>query len=439
VVVRTEPEPFATVTDLGRRIRFHFDERISESVAGGTLADAVTVSPRSGAVRVSHDGRTLDVRIEGGLRPGLVYRVTLLPVVRDLFGNQLRDPFELVFSTGGEPAPTTIAGEVWDRITGRGVGGALVHAVGSDSLVHVARTDEQGIFAFRYLPAGEFLVTGFEDLNRDGEPGAREVQGYVPAIVAQGDTLLVDVPVLPPDTTPAVLARATVLDSTTVVLEFDDYLDPASDASDVQVDLTRDGGLGPPVSRLFHEHEYAAYVQRVTDSLSAEAPAGAGPGRGAPPDSVPPDPVAVPADSVGAGGAPTDTAVVVPGGARTVGQAAGAAPRGPPPLPGVRGAGQSPPAVPPGRILPGRRLVALLEEPLEVGVEYGARVTSVVNINGLTGGGGEGKLLLAAPPPTPADTTAVPDSAAAPDGLQPAAPDTGAVPGGAAPPGGGAP
>ena len=438
--MRTEPEAFAAVTDLGGRIRFHFDERISEMIAGSALEEAVTVSPRTGEVEVSHDSHSLSVQMEGGLRPGLVYRVTLLPVVRDLFGNQLVDPFELVFSTGGEPAPTTIAGEVWDRVTGQGLRGGLVHAVGSDSLVHVARTDEQGIFAFRYLPAGDFLVTGFEDTDRDGEVDVREVKGYIAATVAQGDTLIVDVAVLAPDTTAAVLGRATALDSVTVVLEFDDYLDPAIDASAVQLELARDGAPGPDVSRLFHEHEYAAYVERVTDSLSAGAPAGAGAAPGVPADSVTPDAVAAPSDSAAAAGTPIDTAVVTPGAPPRGPPAGDAARRGPPPLPGGRGAprGAAASALPPGRVLPGRRLVALLEAPLAVGVEHQVQVGSVVNVNGLEGGGGEATLLLEAPPPTPADTTAVPDSAAAPDDVPPAVPDTGAAPGGAAPPGAGA-
>ena len=77
----------------------------------------------------------------GGFRPGVVYRVTLQPVVRDMFGNTLRDPFELVFDTGAEPEETAVAGEVWDRITGRGVPDASVQAVGPDSLVHVSTSE----------------------------------------------------------------------------------------------------------------------------------------------------------------------------------------------------------------------------------------------------------------------------------------------------------
>jgi hypothetical protein len=63
-----------------------------------------------------------------------------------------------------------------------------------------------------------------------------------------------------------------------------------------------------------------------------------------------------------------------------------------------------------GRILPSSRLVLLLAEPLEQDVEYGVRVSSVVNINGLEGGGGEGTFVLEAPVPdtVAVDTMAVP-------------------------------
>jgi hypothetical protein len=316
-----------------------------------------------------------------------------------------------------------LAGQIWDRISGQGVQGALVSAVGPDSLVHVARADDQGIFAFRYLPAGTFAVTGFEDVDRDGEPGLREVQGTQPATLASGDTLLLDIPVLPPDTTAAVLARATALDSVTVVLEHDDYLDPAAEASQVDVDLSRDAGRAPAVSRVFHEHEYAAYVREVTDSLAAAggagAPAAAAPGS----DTLTLD-LAAP-DSAAPGTTPSDTvAVAPPAPARS----------GPPQLPGVRGgggrgaaSGGQAGAPPPGRVLPGRRLVALLDAPLEVGVEYQVRVTSVVNLNGLPEGGGEAMLLLEAPPPPdpPAAADSLPAADTVPDGAP--APDT--VPG----------
>ena len=119
VVVQTVPDTFELVETFDGLIRFEFDERISERAGSGTLDDAVIISPRTGEVLIGHNSRSLTVELVGGFLPDLVYRVTLLPVVRDLFGNEMRDPFELVFSTGAETVPTTLAGIAWDRRSGR--------------------------------------------------------------------------------------------------------------------------------------------------------------------------------------------------------------------------------------------------------------------------------------------------------------------------------
>lgn len=397
VVVRTEPDTFAVMLDLDSRVRFHFDERISENVSDGGIEQAVTVSPLTGDVRVSHGRTSLTVWLEGGFRPGLVYRVTLLPVLSDLFGNRMRDAFEVVFSTGGDAPPTaTLAGDVWDRLSGSGVSGAIVRAVGLDSLVHLARTDDRGVFAFRYLPAGEFVLTGFQDTDRDRDVGAREARGSVATSLAAGDTVLVDISVLAPDTTAAVAGAGRVLDSVTIVVEFDDFLDPAVPVDQISLGLTRDEGDAPVVTRLFHERAYGLYVDQIADSfarldsLDAAARAAAAPAPA--PDSTadsltvqPPDSTVVaPPDSAAV--TPTDPGrdtVTVPG--RPL----------PPRLAGSTGA----PRATPGRAPPGRRIVGLLDRPLESGVAYQLRVTSVVNINGLPGGGGDATVVYEPPPP----------------------------------------
>jgi hypothetical protein len=429
VVVRTEPDTFAVVQDLRASVRFHFDEDISEAIIGGTLADAVTVSPRTGEVRVRQGGSTLTVEVEGGLRSGLVYRVTLLPVVRDLFGNQLRDPFELVFSTGGAPSPTTLAGVVWNRVSGQGVPRALVQALGSDSLLHVAAADEQGIFAFRYLPVGAFAVTGFEDVDRDRAVDARETQGSVAVDVTAGDTVLVDVPVLPPDTTPAVAARASALDSATLVIEFDDFLDPEASSAGIGVTLSLEGASAPAVTRVFHEHEYETYVRQVLDSLARLDSLAAAAGAGAPvaPDSAGPTAGAAPDPGGAAPGADSVPAVadsVGPAGGRG-GGASLPGRRGPPTLAGggAGGGRGGRSAALTGRILPARRVVGLLDGRVETGAEYVVSVSGAVNINGLGGGGGETTLSIEAPatPTSGADGAgAVTDSTAVPPDTVPA-------------------
>jgi hypothetical protein len=383
VVVRTSPEALGTLSRLDAAIVFEFDERISEQVSGG-LQNVVTISPRSGELRVDHGRRTLTVNVAGGFRPGLVYRVTLNPVVSDLFGNRMSDPFELVFSTGGEPEATTVAGEVWNRISGQPVPNATVYAIGPDSLVHQATTDADGIFAFRYLPAGPYEITAFEDLNRDTEVDSTEVQGTGPIEIARGDTLIFDLPILSPDTAPATVQAATALDSVTVAVRFDDFLDPALSASSIQVSLGREDGAAPDVARILHEVAYQEYVDEVMDSLarldSIAAAEAAAAGDTAVADTlVPPDSV-LPVDTL----APPDSA--------RVGAARPARPRGPPRLPPLQGS-RAGTTADGRRVLPGRRIVLLLSPPLEPGVEYELRLAEVTNIAGLPGGGGTAPLV----------------------------------------------
>lgn len=429
VVVATVPAPQALVTDLRTPVRFDFDERISERVSGGTIDQAISISPRSGVARVKHGRRALTLEVEGGLRPGVVYRVTLNAVVSDMFGNRITEPFELVFSTGGEPVATTLAGEVWNRVTGQPLAGATVLASTGDDLLHQSTADRQGIFAFRYLPDGSFGVTAFDDVNRNGEVDSTEVQGGAPATLAIGDTLLVDIAVLQPDTAAARATRAFAIDSVTIAVEFDDHLDPAADFSQVDLFVTRADGSAPDVLRIFDEPAYAAYAdsvrtefarldsldtvqraaeqaaRRVADSvaavsaaaaLDADATGGLATGDSAAvlaPDPVidslalPPPPDTVVVQRVGAGGPAPTTAGRVP-------------PMRLEPL-----QGSSPGLTRDGRrLLPGRRLVALLSGPLTLDVEYEVTVDGVVNINGLTGGSGTAPLMRASPPP---DTTGV--------------------------------
>lgn len=451
VVVVTYPEAFDTLRDLNAAVRFEFDERISERTSGGSMDDAISISPRAGVLKVKRGGRSLSVEVEGGFQPGIVYRVTLQPVVLDLFGNRLVDPFDLVFSTGGEAVPTTLAGQVWDRITGQGLNAAVVLAVGGDGLVHESVTNREGIFAFRYLPGGHLSVTAFEDVNRNGELDSLEVQGGVSVDISAGDTLLVDVAVLRPDTAAAVVGDADAIDSVTFVVVFDDFLDPETPAAAIDVGISREGGSVPGIVRVFHEAEYAEYVDAVIDSfarldsidaaevaLQAAAQAARGAAQAdsldqadstAALDSVPSVDALPGVDSVrqadSLAGAPLDTVTIESSKGR-IGRAAGPDQESPsagdsrvPPTSLDRLQGERPGVTADGRrVLPGRRIVILLAEPLVEEAEYEVQISSVLNINGLAGGGGVTSLLLESPPPpdtTVVDTLAVTDTVAVPD------------------------
>jgi len=461
VVISTFPEALGTLEKLDGSIRFDFDERISERASGATLEQAISISPRTGAMRVKRGSRSLTVQVEGGFQPGIVYRVTLKPVVLDLFNNRLGDPFELVFSTGGDPVPTTIAGQVWDRLSGMGVDEAVVFATGDDGLVHQAVANREGIFAFRYVPAGRFSVSAFADQNRNEEIDSMEVQGAVPLEVAAGDTLLVDVSVLAPDTAAALIAEASAVDSMTLVLVFDDFLDPERPIEVSDIGLVRDGGAAPGVAQVFHEAAYREYVEAVTDSfarldsidaaqiaaaaaaVAAQAALSATQGDSlADGDSLlASDSVVVDSVSTTGVGEPTDTVTIrlpeeapaprvggvggrpPPGSPQAGGRQATASGRRAPvtlePLPGVR----------PGRtsdgrrVLPGRRVVVVLTGGIEFDTPYEVRASSITNIFGLGGGGGVATLLWESPPPDTTvvdtllaiDTTGVVDTLSVPD------------------------
>jgi Bacterial Ig-like domain len=444
VVVSTYPEPFSIIEAVDGSVRFDFDERISERVAGGTINEAVSVSPRGGVVRVKHSRTALSVEMEGGFLPGVVYRVTLRPMVSDLFGNRMLDPFELVFSTGEAPVATTLAGEVWDRITGNAVNDALIYAISPDSLVHQSRTDRQGIFAFRYIPEGTFEVTAFNDVNRDTQVDSVEAQGTLQVTIATGDTVLVDVSVLEPDTAAAVVGSAVVLDSLTVVVDFDDFLEPTASIEEVEVGLSQsEGGEAPSVLRVFQEADYAAYVDAVVDSFArldsiddataadarARDAAEAGEAGGETTDSTVAgeageagEAEVQPPDTTVAGGAPvpSDTVVIdeargrlpsgtgrapegVPGGDVAQGGAFSPGRATPTPLAPLQGSRPGP-TQDGRRVLPARRIVVQLTGPLQYEVEYEIQVAGVVNINGLREGGGATVFVWELPPP---DTVAM--------------------------------
>jgi hypothetical protein len=331
---------------------------------------------------VRHGRQTLSVELEGGFVPGIVYRITLLPVVSDMFGNQLKDPFEIVFSTGGEFTPNALGGLAWDRLTGRGLAGLDVEAVGADSLVHVARTDADGIYVFRFLPPGRYQLVAYQDRNANGAPDPMEVQGDRGILIGGTsiDTLALDVAVMQPDTSPAVLTRARALDSVTVLAELDDYLDPSAPSSSLDVSIAREGGIAPAPERVFLEPEYVAWREAALDSLerldsidavSAPAPA----------DTVAVDTVAVQVRIPARRPPPeiADLAATTPGGGGLA-------------RPSLTRPGQEP-GSPDGSPLPTRRVVVRLNGPLEPGVGYELTVAGVVNLWAVPGGGGRASLV----------------------------------------------
>ena len=376
-VVETFPDTFAVVEAFDDEIRIGFDERISESGVQGPLDDAVIISPESGEVRVRHSSRALRVTMVGGFQPDQVYRVTVQPVVQDLFRNVMVDAFEFIFSTGAEMTPTVLAGSIVDRITGQPVDGARVTAHierppgverSDDELVptHVAITDSSGVYAFRYVPSGRYEITAFMDQNRNGEPDDIEPIGTAEEELNPADTLFRDFSLLAPDTTPAMVGSVEVVDSLTLAAEFDDFLDPDSELVGVSASLGPDSLSPTEVVSILHERDYLDRRDAIQDSLHVadsiqfveeqqriELLRSAG-------DSIAADEIEAelrtPRPPAGSGGRELQT-----------------------------------------RDLPKRVLYLLLADTLALDQPYELALSGVTNINGVPGGGGTAEVLREAP------------------------------------------
>lgn len=397
-VVEVFPAPFDTLRDLRAPVVIRFDERLSMRLEGvAELEEAVLVSPATGDVRVERGRRSLEISVAGGWQPGLVYRVEVLPVLRDLFGNRRTETVELIFTTGAPIPPTAVAGFVEDRLTGLPVPSARIQAVRRiDSVVYVAVTDTGGFFSMRHIPAGVYDVESWLDRDRDRVVDFQEAQDAMQLPLAFADTAVVTMALLPMDTTPARLIRAEPVDSLRVRLHFDDYFAPGPQPGRARLFILPDSvpaaeaDLIHPVtldSILAIERARADSLRAVEDSLRRLETDTL---TGVPGDTLPAvDTTAVPPPPEDRQRAPTP-------------RAPGAAGR-----PGPRAGGGAP-----GEPLPQRQLVAAFPRGMLPDTVYVVEVDGVINIRGVAGGGGTARFRTPRP-----DTTAAPaarDTVAAP-------------------------
>jgi hypothetical protein len=423
MVVSTWPDTFEIIEALRDPVQIRFSERISERPTGGPLVDAVQISPETGEHRVKHTRSGLEISLIGGFRADQVYRVRVLPTIKDMFGTPMTGPFELVFSTGGEFQKNVLAGVVLDRITGEPVEGARVEAREQgeeDAPVHVASTDTAGIYLLRFLPGGAYQVSVFDDLNRNREMDFSERQGETTGalgtLAGRADTVIGRLALLQPDTTPSQLIRVEAEDSALLRLTFDEYLYPGNMLGGVRVVLTLEEEVGPAVERLLWQGELdsiraaadsvraADALRALTDSLNMEV-----------------DSLRVLVARFQAAGDTTAAdsvdAVLEAEEGRLESLLASEDPEGPEEE-------EEEVAQAPGPVLPEQFFYAILREPLAPSILYQLTVTGVRNIASVTDGGGEAGVTWT-PPETPPDTAGVPpDTAAVPPDTANVPPDT---------------
>jgi len=341
--VGNTPNAFAVLEDFQGPIEVFFDERISETASSGSLQDAVRISPMLGEITVNHRSRSLEIEMLGGFTQDVVYRITILPIVRDLFQNPMPYPFEFLFSTGPEMIANVAAGTVTDGITLRPSFGATVIAstdtLGSnlesgDGLKHIAVSDSSGVYAFRYLPTGTYSITAFMDENRSNSPESTEPIANTHLVVQANDTVFTDMKVLRPDSTPPVLNAVGIVDSLTLLVEFDDYLDPEQfPVEDVIATLSKGASGTIEIKEILDEYEFDARRELISDAVG---------------DSMP----TVGLDSMISTVEPIDR----------------------------------------GASVPSRNVYLLLAEPIKPGTAYEVTISGLVNVNGIGPSGGTGSV-----------------------------------------------
>jgi hypothetical protein len=230
-LLSTRPDSFAQVPNFKGDVEFHFDEVVSEGgspnqgTGSGDLEKLIILSPTTRVPHVSWRRDRIAVRPAEGWRPNLVYRVELLPGVTDLRRNQSKRGAVLTFTTGAPLPATTIDGTVVDWTTSRPVPTALVEALHlGDSLPYRGQADSTGHFALGPLPAGDYLVRGVIDQNRNNLVDPREAFDTVR--LAKGKTAAGELWAFVHDTTPPRIQEVTATDSTGATVTLSQPLDP---------------------------------------------------------------------------------------------------------------------------------------------------------------------------------------------------------------------
>jgi Big-like domain-containing protein len=229
-LVKTFPDSFQVFQDFDSDVDFVFDEVISEGgspnqgTGTGDLERLVILSPTRDVPKVRWRRNRITVRPDEGWQRDRVYRVELLPGVTDLQRNRLDSGAVVTFSTGAPAPRTRFEGVVVDWTTARPSPNALVVAVKMpDSLPYRGIADSAGRFDLGPLPAGQYLVSGVLDENRNHLPDPREAFDSVS--VARSDSTL-QLWAFVHDTTPPRVRTVTQQDSVSAGVELTQPLDP---------------------------------------------------------------------------------------------------------------------------------------------------------------------------------------------------------------------
>jgi hypothetical protein len=285
-LLATRPDSFATLPDFDGEVEFLFDEVVSEGgspstgTGTGDLERLIILSPTREFPKVRWRRNRITVRPNEGWQRDRVYRVELLPGVTDLRQNRSDEGALLTFTTGG-PRPTKrFRGTVVDWTSSRPAPAALVVALHlPDSLSYRGLADSSGRFSLGPLPAGDYVVSGVLDENRNHLADPREAFDSIRPAPGRDSTL--ELWAFVHDTTPPRIRGVTAADSTSATIDFSQPLDPRQrlQTSAVRVSLLPDSTPVRITSLLPRRVDDSLHAKRtgepdsaVTDTAEARRP-----------------------------------------------------------------------------------------------------------------------------------------------------------------------
>ncbi|MBA3316605.1 MAG: carboxypeptidase regulatory-like domain-containing protein [Gemmatimonadales bacterium] len=304
-LVRTNPDSFQSIPDFSGDVEFFFDEVISEGsspsqgAGTGDIEKLVLLSPTTEVPEVRWRRDRITVRPDEGWQRDRIYRVELLPGVTDLRRNRSNRGALITFSTGAPRPETTFEGVVVDWRSGRPAPAALVVATQlPDSLPYRGLADSSGRFSLGPLPAGEYIVSGVLDENRNHLADPREAFDSM-RVTSRRDSAL-ELWAFVHDTTPPRIRTVTPTDSVSAVVELTQSLDPRQrlQPSAVRVSLLPDSTpvriaslLPRPLDDSLHAKRSARVDSAGADTSKADTltPPGRPPVPGARPGARPPE------------------------------------------------------------------------------------------------------------------------------------------------------
>lgn len=258
VLIAVQPDSLSVNPGFRDRVRFLFDESVSEQ----GVDRAVMLFPWEGLPDVNKGGDDIKVRPRDGWVDDRIYHIVIAPMIQDLFNNRIRQPIHYVFSTGIPIPADRVSGIVDDRMTARPLAGGRVDFVHMpDSLRYGAGADSVGAFDADALPPGDYVAIGYEDRDQNYRADPYERADTQQIRLEATDTLELMFQVFEHDTVPPTLARADAVDSMTVALEFDLFLDPEARLSKGQVEIVNRAGEEVPLDTLLQDWEYRPWLQ----------------------------------------------------------------------------------------------------------------------------------------------------------------------------------